>query len=162
MKKILFALMFLGKFVNAQDSDNNNLFSLQSVGLNALLDTKGKFDSEVSMESNDEAGMKIYKIKFNDGNKLQVSVLNKPMTGAVMMQTVKDLAKKKQNGATIKIISQNTKEVIIERTMGKAVIYKCYYITMQKGKEYLISSDEAHDLQTAKELMVVAKSFTLN
>jgi hypothetical protein len=161
MKKFLFALLFLGKFVNAQDSQNNNIFSLQSVGLNAVMDTKGKFDSEVSMESDDEAGMKMYKVKFNDGSKLDVAILKKPVTGAMMMKMVKDLAKKKQNGTSIKIISQGAKEVIIERSKEDKVIYKCFYITLQKGKEYMVSSDDLDNLQTAKDLLEVAKSFKL-
>jgi hypothetical protein len=158
MKKLAFAFLFITQIAIAQDA-STNIISLQSLGLNAELDTKGKFDSEVQMHADEEAGMKMYNLKFDDGNKLEITALKKPLTGAVMMKMAKDLAAKKQKNFTVKIIKQSTNELLIMRSTESKTIYKSMYVAKVKGKEYLISSDDVDDLQTAQDLLEVSKSF---
>jgi hypothetical protein len=154
VRLFIVAMLCVPMALFAQD----NIVKLSNGKLNATLNTGGNFTNEPEVKVESEAGMTQWEVDFGD-RELEITGLVAPLTKAKVMQQLKKAAATKKEGLKIEIISQDASHMFFKRTRDGEVAYRFMYIATQKGKDYMINSDECDSVEECKKLLVVAKTF---
>ena len=101
-------------------------------------------------------------IKFENGNRLDIETIPKPMTAKVVNAQLKKMMAQKHEGITFKVIKWTANEIMFSRTKKGSTIFKSMFLVSSKGKEIMVSSNDVDDEKTCQELHAMAKTFKLN
>lgn len=157
MKKLLIlAFLALPLFSMSQSST----VDLTEYGVPASVQTSETYPiKEVTTETGDIENKEI-KIRYENGEKIVVTQLKKPLTIAVVRSEFNKILTKPNKTVSLKALVKTANELLIERTYKSdgRKIYKFMVLRVIKGKEYMIDSSEFDDLELCKGMMVLAKS----
>ena len=157
MKKLLiFAMLAFPLFTMAQTATKD----LTEYGVTANIQTSDTYPiKEVSTETGDIENKEI-KIRYENGEKIVVTQLKKPLSIAVVRSEFNKILTKPNKTVTLKALVKTPNELLIERTYKSdgRKIYKFMVLRVIKGKEYMIDSSEFDDLELCKGMMALAKS----
>jgi len=161
MKKILFLLLAIPCLLFAQDATT---IDLMEYGLKANIVNNTSFSApkEIIPYKNDKDGHIEIKIKFENGTRLDIETIPKPMTAKTVVSQLKKMIAQKHPGLVFKIIKSTPTEIMFSRTKNGNTIFKSMYLISSKGKEIMVSSNDVDDEKTCQELHAMAKTFKLN
>ena len=157
MIKFLFALLFVPNFSIAQQ----NKTDLSQYGLKASIETHPTYTIREILQEEGDIENKEIKIKYENGEKIVIAELRKPMTIAVVRNEFNKVLSKPNKSVTLKALVKTSNEYLVERTYKSdgRKIYKFMLLRAIKGKEYMIESSEFDDLALCKDMMALAKTF---
>ena len=156
MKKLFFALLLFPMLSIAQ----LNKVDLSEYGLSASIETNETYPiKEISNKKGDMENNEV-KIKFENGERIVVAEIRKPMTIAMIRSEFNKVFAKPNKTVTLKPLVKTPNEFLVERTYKDDghKIYKFMILRVIKGKEYMIESSEFDDLALCKDLMNIAKT----
>lgn len=134
---------------------------LSEYGIPASIETHQTYAIQEITQKEGDMKIKEVKIRYENGEKLVVSEIKKPMSIAMIRSEFNKVLAKPNKNVTLKALVKTPNELLIERTYkddGRK-IYKYMVLRVIKGKEYMIDSSEFDDLTLCKEMMNIAKTF---
>ncbi len=134
---------------------------LSEYGIPASIGTHQTYAIQEITQKEGDMKIKEVKIRYENGEKLVVSEIKKPMSIAMIRSEFNKVLAKPNKNVTLKALVKTPNELLIERTYkddGRK-IYKYMVLRVIKGKEYMIDSSEFDDLTLCKEMMNIAKTF---
>ena len=160
MKKILLSLLLIPMFAF---QTNNTIIDLKEQGLNATIVNNTSFTDlpEVKPNKNNSKDYFEINIRFNGDASLEIARIPPQLTAQKAMAELNKMLKIKHEGFSIKAIKKGTDFLLTERKMEDEITYKAMYVTAQKGKNFLVSSNNANDLATCEQLLAMAKTLKL-
>lgn len=156
MKKLLFTLFIVPYMAFAQQAK----VDLATYGIPASIQKHETFViKEITQETGDIENKEV-KIKYENGEKIVLAELRKPMTIAVVRSEFNKVLSKPNKTVTLKTLVKTSNDYLVERTYKSdgRKIYKFMLLRTIKGKEYMIESSEFDDLDTCKQMMDLAKT----
>lgn len=156
MRKILFIGLCYPLILFAQNNEKINL-STANCPCSVVNQTPANVQS---ITTDDDAGMPVAVIEFDNGHQLRVIALKKPITMMLIKKQMNQVLQTKNKQVVLKAIIKTGNELLLERKYiaDGRIIYKSMYLFAAKGKEYMIESDELTSLDEAKLLLQTAKT----
>jgi hypothetical protein len=140
-----------------------NTVDLSPYGLKATLKSNDAYGNTPKVSVDTNYKMVEYEVSFTDDAEFTVTPLKKPMTAAMVMAEIRKASKSKpKNGAVVTTISTSATHSMFSRSRDGTTIYKFIWVTTQKGKEYMILSDDYDTADLCKQMFAIAKTFKLN
>lgn len=161
MNKLLILLLTIPCLLFAQETTT---IDLTEYGLKASIVNNTSFSAprEIVPYKNDKNGRIEITIKFENGNRLDIETIPKPMTAKTVNAQLKKMMAQKHEGITFKVIKWTATEIMFSRTKKGSTIFKSMFLVSSKGKEIMVSSNDVDDEKTCQELHAMAKTFKLN
>jgi hypothetical protein len=151
MKKLIYILLLLPFYANAQVTDINE------AGLNATIDLKGYYTDAPTLQLKEYGKMKEHSIRLGD-DKIMLTPTSKAASGKMMMGQMKKMAASKIKGVTIKLVKSSATDAILAVTRDGKTEYKSCCIVMLKGKEYFAMCEADKDQISAEHLIEIVKT----
>ena len=161
MKKLLILFLTIPCLLFAQETTT---IDLTEYGLKASIVNNTSFSAptEIIPYKNDKDGHIEISLKFENGNRLDIETIPKPMTAKVVNAQLKKMMTQKHEGITFKVIKWTATEIMFSRTKKGSTIFKSMFLVSSKGKEIMVSSNDVDDEKTCQALHAMAKTFKLN
>ena len=157
MKKLLLLAFLASPFVSLAQT---SMMDLAEYGVPTSVQTSETYPiKEVTTETGEIENKEI-KIRYENGEKIVITQLKKPLTIAIVRSEFNKILTKPNKTVTLKALVKTANELLIERTYKSdgRKIYKFMVLRVIKGKEYMIDSSEIDDLELCKGMMALART----
>lgn len=160
MKKLL-SLLFVIPFLAFQT--NNTSIDLKEYGLNATIINNTSFSESPEIKpssANDDQFFEL-DIRFNSDAKIEIARIPAVLSTQKAMAELNKMVTQKHKGFSLKAIKKGANFLLTEKTTKEEITYKALYVTAQKGKNFLITTNDANDQKIAEQLLTMAKTLKL-